>query len=87
MTGGVSLVGDEMVRTALYEAANAAIVAGHAFLGAQALGNRRRQTAGHETGQSRLGAQDRRDLASDVGRRNEFPLDEGGAKGAATVHA
>ena len=48
-------------------------------LGPEALGNGGRQTAWRKAGDGRSRAQDRSGVASNVGRRHDFPLDEGGA--------
>ena len=79
VTGGITRTGDEMVRTALYEAANVLAIAHNAVLETQTLGNGRRQAARFEAGESRPGAQDRSDPAPHVGRRHNLPMGCGGA--------
>ena len=59
ITSGITRVGDEMVRTALYEAAK----------------YERRQAAGVKTSQGRPGVQDRCDSASHVARWLNLPVD------------
>ncbi len=51
---------------------------------AQAVGNGCGQAARDQARKSRLGAQNWHDPASDVGRRQEFPLDQGDTEGTAT---
>jgi transposase len=60
VTGGITRAGDEIVRTALYEAANVLL----ARLETQTLGDGRRQAAGLKASEGRPGAQDRSDPAS-----------------------
>ena len=78
VTGGITRAGDEMVRTALYEAANVTI-AHNAVLETQTLGDGCCQAARLEARESRPGAQDRSDPASHVGRRHSLPVDWRGA--------
>jgi transposase len=66
ITGGITRAGDEMVRTALYEAANV-LLARITVLETQTLGNGRRQAARFETREGGPGAQDRGDPALNVG--------------------
>jgi len=68
VTGGITRTGDEMVRTALYEAANVlcSVVADNAVLKTQALGDGRRQAARFKAGEGRLGSQDRNNPAPHV---------------------
>ena len=79
VTGGITRAGDEMVRTALYEAASVLLSRVHAVLSTQALGDGRRKTARDETRQGGFGAQDWRDPTSDVGRHDKLPMDKGSA--------
>ena len=67
VTGGITRAGDEMARTALYEAANVLLARIARFPKTQTLGNGRRQAARFETGEGCPGAQNRGDPASNVG--------------------
>ena len=60
VTGGITRAGDEMVRTALYEAANV-LLAHNPVLETQTLGNGRRQATRFKTGEGRPSAQNRGD--------------------------
>jgi transposase len=77
VTGGITCVGDMMVRTALYEAANILLSRVTRF-SALKRGHGGGETARIEAGQGRARAQDRRDFASHVGRWDGFPMDESG---------
>ena len=80
VTGGISKVGDAMVRTALYEAANVMLTRTDARLGPQALGHGGRQAPRHEAGEGGAGAQAGRRPASHVGERHRLPLGQGGGR-------
>ena len=65
VTGGITRTSDEMVRTALYEAANVLLSRITRFSN-QTLGDGRRQAARFKAGEGRLGSQDRNNPAPDV---------------------
>src|ERR1035437_6834242 len=68
LTGGITRVGDEMVRTALYEAANILLSRVARFSTLKRWGNGCREAAWGKKSKGRLGAQDWRNPGSDVGR-------------------
>jgi hypothetical protein len=82
ITGGLTRTGDEMVRTALYEAANVLRGRITRFSKLKA-GARCRQAARFKTGQDRLGAKDRGDPASNVDRRHNLPMERSTVDGDA----
>ena len=59
VTGGITRTGDEMVRTALYEAANVLLSRITRFSKLKRWGDGRRQAARFKAGEGRLGSQDR----------------------------
>jgi len=59
VTGGITRTGDEMVRTALYEAANVLLSRITRFSKLKRWGNGRRQAARFKASEGRLGSQDR----------------------------
>ena len=79
VTGGITRAGDEMVRTALYEAANVLLSRITRFSKLKRWGNGCCQVARLEARESRPGAQDRSDPAPYVGRRHNLPMDCSGA--------
>ena len=83
MTGGVSCVGDEMARTALYEAANAVLSRVTRFSALKRWGMDVAKRRGTKRAKVALARKIGVDSASDVDGRHEFPLDEGGVEGAA----
>ena len=78
VTGGISKVGDAMVRTALYEAANAMLTRTSPRLGPQAVGHGGGQAPRHEAGEGGAGAQAGGRPAAHVGERRRLPLGRGG---------
>ena len=76
VTGGVTRVGDEMVRTALYEAANALLSRVTRFSALKRWGMDVAKRRGTKRAKVALARKIGVILASDVGRRNELPLDE-----------
>ena len=79
VTGGITRTGDEMVRTALYEAANVLLSRITRFSKLKRWGMDVAKRRGSKAGEGRPGAQDRSDPASHVGRRHSLPLGCGGA--------
>jgi hypothetical protein len=93
VTGGITRTGDEMVRTALYEAANVLLSRITRVLQAQTLGDGRRQAARFKASEGRLGSQDRNNPAPHIGltaqltggprrSRSQRRLDQGGIRDA-----
>ena len=80
VTGAITRVGDEMVRTALYEVANALLLRVQRFSRLKRWGMEVPR-ARHETREGGAGAQDRRDHASHVARRHVIPLGRGRSAG------
>ena len=83
ITGGITRTGDEMVRTALYEAANVLLGRTTRFSKLKRWGARCRQAARFKTGQGRPGEQDRGDPASNVDRRHNLPMERSAVDGDA----
>jgi transposase len=83
VTGGISKVGDAMVRTALYEAANVMLTRSGKFsaLKRWALGAGGGAAPGHAAGQGGAGAQAGDRPAPPVGGRRRVPLRRGGGRG------
>ena len=76
--GRISRCGDELARTALYEAAHSLLIRSTKWSALARLGHEHRQTPGHGAGACRSRAQAGGDPASHVGRRQRVPLGQAG---------
>ena len=78
VTGGISKVGDAMVRTRTLRGGQRHADPGRSVLDPEALGDRGRRASRHEAGQGGARPQAGDGPAPDVGRRDQFPLRQGG---------
>ena len=78
VTGGISKVGDAMVRTALYEAANVMLTRAGRFSTLKRWGLEVAEAPGYAAGQGGARPQARDRSAPHVGRRQRVPLRQGG---------